>query len=85
MPSVAKRSSDSHDNCAGAQLSRITEADMDMTEEAAASCLETAAATAGTANEGELANAEPRLPLPEDVKRAVAFQVHQVVPVDIQM
>ena len=87
MPSVAKRSSNSNDNRVGAQLSTVTEADIDidMTEEAAGSCIETDAATAATANEGELAYAEPRLPLPENVQRAEVFQVHQLAPVDIQM
>ena len=85
MPSVAKRSSNSNDNRVGAQLSTVTEADIDMTEEAAGSCIETDAATAATATEGELAYAEPRLPLPENVQRAEVFQVHQLAPVDIQM
>ena len=85
MPSVAKRSSNSNDNRVGAQLSTVTEAGIDMTEEAAGSCIETDAATAATANEGELAYAEPRLPLPENVQRAEVFQVHQLAPVDIQM
>ena len=84
MPSVAKRSPIRNDMCGEAQLGTIAEADIDMTEGAAGSCIETDAATAATANEGELTNAETRLPLPEDVQRAEAFQVHQLVPVDIQ-
>lgn len=72
LPSVAKRSPKPNDICVVAQLGTTVETDIDMTEGAAGSN----AAAAATANQGELANAEPRLPLPEDVQRANVFQVH---------
>ena len=72
LPSVAKPSPRPNDICVVAQLGTIVETDIDMAEGAAGSN----AATAATANEGELANAEPKLPLPENVQRACVFKVH---------
>lgn len=82
MPSVAKRSPKPHLNHVDAQLSTILEADIDMTGEAADSGIDTdaaalaAAAAVAAAGEAETSNmAEARLPLPEDVQSAEAFQV----------
>lgn len=84
MPSVAKRSPPSNDVRVGAQLSTIPEADDDMTNGGIDSGIMADAATvAASANQGEVQNAallsETRLPLPEDVQRAEAFQVHQLL------
>lgn len=80
MPSVAKRSPKPHLVHVDAHLSTMLEAGTDMTREAAGSGTETdaaALANMAAAGESEQTNnmAETRLPLPEDVQSAEAFQV----------
>lgn len=78
IPSVAKRSPKPHVNHVDAHLSTVMEAEVDMTGEAAESGIELdAAATAAAAAPGEAEpnNTTERVPLPEDVQSAEAFQV----------
>lgn len=85
MPSVAKRNPPSNDICAGAQLCSIPEADDDMTDGAIDSGVMADAATTAVAaaNQGDAQHAAllpaARSPLPEDVQRAEAFQVFQLL------
>lgn len=84
MPSVAKRSLQSNDIRVGAQLCAIPEADDDMTDAAIDSgIMAGAATTAAGAKQDQVQDAtvlpETRLPLPEDVQRAEAFQVYQLL------